>query len=74
MVASWPLTTRAALSLFSVKITFMVLCEIMGSESTGETQGIVLKGRPGKRWLTMMLLRRWAAFLYTVMMVVLLYV
>ena len=49
IVACWPLTMRAALSLFSVKITSMFLCGKMRSDSTAEAQGMVLRGRPGKR-------------------------
>ena len=49
IVACWPLTMHAALSLFSVKITSMFLCGKMGSDSTAEAQGMVLRGCPGKR-------------------------
>ena len=62
MVACWPLTMRAALSLFSVNITSMFLCGKMGSQSMTEAQGMLVMARPGKRFRTTISLIRWAAF------------
>ena len=45
IVTSWPLTTRACLSLFLVKITLMLRKGKMGSHSATEAHGISDNGR-----------------------------
>ena len=71
IVACWPLTTRAALSRFSVNMTRMFLCGKIGWESATQAQGMLVRGRPWNRWPTMMVLIRCAPLRETVITVLL---